>query len=101
LIAAHFERAESGPLFPASDTFSHRAALKAAGKAISAPWFNLYALRRTCITNWHRQGIELQKLTILSRHANPVILNQHYLERPAIADIESGLPVEAWGIPSN
>lgn len=96
LLAAYFTPAQSGPVFPADDGWSHRPALRAAGKAIGAPWFNLYALRRTCITNWHRQGVELQKLTVLSRHANPVILNQHYLERPAVADIETGLPLEAW-----
>jgi integrase len=95
LLIEYFDVRETGPLFPiAAHRQCHRTALKLLGAKIGAPWLNLYVLRRTCITNWHRSGVELQRLTILSRHSNPVILNRHYLARPPIADIETGLPVE-------
>ncbi|MEE9311030.1 MAG: tyrosine-type recombinase/integrase [Planctomycetota bacterium] len=89
LLREYFEVNSVGPLFPASNVY----ALSKLRAVSGIKNLNAHILRRTAITNWFLSGIDLKLLTILSRHSNPVILYKHYLARPEIADIYTGLPL--------
>lgn len=93
-LIAHYKLAPAcgtGRVFPGR---GHTAWLHRAGKTFGAPGLNAHWLRRTFCTNLYRRGVDLQAITVLMRHRNPVVLNVHYLQRPELVDVASGRPVE-------
>lgn len=93
LLSEYFAVKASGPIFPAVQRASgHERFFKTLREVLGNRDITPHILRRTAITNWNRQGIDLQQLSILSRHLNPVVLNRHYLARPTLADINTGFP---------
>ncbi|MDC1141864.1 tyrosine-type recombinase/integrase [Planctomycetota bacterium] len=93
VLRDNFDWKSSGPVFPsASASGSHRHHLCKAKELLGAPWFNLFALRRCCITNWYNSGMDTRCITALSRHCNDVTTMRRYIE-PAQFVGADGFPV--------